>query len=80
MKPGSGALNRYYKVRFAILIAAIIYNLSESTFARMGPIWFTTLLMMVEYPSPRLALKKKLRAERPRQPREAEQALAMARS
>jgi O-antigen ligase len=79
MRVGS-PLNRYERVRFAFVIAAIIYNLSESTFARMGPIWFTTLLMMVEYPSPRLALKKKLRAERPLQPREAERALAMARS
>lgn len=43
-------LTRYHKVRFAVLIAAIIYNLSESTFARMGPIWFTTLLMIVNYP------------------------------
>jgi O-antigen ligase len=40
----------YVRVRFAVLIAAIIYNLTESTFARMGPIWFTTLMMMVEYP------------------------------
>jgi O-antigen ligase len=79
MRVGS-PLSRYERVRFAFVIAAIIYNLSESTFARMGPIWFTTLLMMVEYPSPRLAWKKKLRAEQQLQAGKQEQALAMARS
>lgn len=73
-------LNRYERVRFAFVIAAIIYNLSESTFVRMGPIWFTTLLMMVDYPSPRLALKKKLHAGQQLRAHKPEQALAMARS
>jgi O-antigen ligase len=42
--------NRYALFRFAILIVAICYNLSESQFARMSMIWFTTLLMFVEFP------------------------------
>jgi exopolysaccharide production protein ExoQ len=67
-------LNRYERVRFAFLVAAIIYNLSESTFARIGPIWFTTLLMMVEYPIPRLDVKKMTRGKA-----QSEQALAMIR-
>jgi exopolysaccharide production protein ExoQ len=79
MRPGS-PVKRYQQVRFAFLIAAIIYNLSESTFARMGPIWFTTLLMMVDYPSPRLAMKKRMRAKQRHQARAAEQSLAVARS
>jgi O-antigen ligase len=53
-----GDVNRYQRMRFAVLIAAIIYNLSESTFARMGPIWFTTLMMIVEFPLPKVSLQK----------------------
>ncbi len=40
----------YPRVEFAVLIIAIIYNLSESTFARIGPIWFTAILMLVNFP------------------------------
>jgi O-antigen ligase len=42
-------IDRYQRVRFAFLIAAIVYNLSESSFARIGPLWFTTLLMILDY-------------------------------
>ena len=42
--------HRYLRVRFSVLIVLIIYNLSESTFARIGPIWFTALLMLVNFP------------------------------
>jgi exopolysaccharide production protein ExoQ len=42
--------NRYTLFRFAVLIVAICYNLSESQFARMSMMWFTTLLMLVENP------------------------------
>jgi exopolysaccharide production protein ExoQ len=48
---------RYFRVRFAFLIVAIIYNLGESTFVRMGAIWFSTLLMLVDYPWKPLAEK-----------------------
>lgn len=44
-------INRYQRLRFAILIVAIFYNLSESTFMRLGPIWFTTLLAVISFPS-----------------------------
>lgn len=47
-KLGSG--NYYARISFAVLIMAIIYNLSESTWARMGLIWFTTLLMIADFP------------------------------
>ncbi len=40
---------RYFRVRLAFLVVAIIYNMAESTYARLGAIWFTTLLMMVDY-------------------------------
>ncbi len=49
----------FAKVRFSILIVVIIYNLSESTFARMEMIWFTTLMMMVEFPTNALSKKKR---------------------
>jgi exopolysaccharide production protein ExoQ len=48
LKPG-GDSSHFHRMRFAILIVAIIYNLAESTFARVGAIWFTTLLMMADY-------------------------------
>ena len=44
-----GDPDHYYRMRFAVLIAAIIYNLTETAFARLGPMWFTALLMMVDY-------------------------------
>jgi O-antigen ligase len=42
--------NRFQRMKFAVLIAVIIFNLSESTYARIGLIWFTTLLMICEFP------------------------------
>ena len=42
--------NRYVLFRFAILIVAICYNLSESQYVRMSMMWFTTLIMLVELP------------------------------
>ena len=50
--------DRFRRAKFAVLIVAIVYNLSESTFARMGPIWFTALLMMVDYPLTRPIMRK----------------------
>ena len=46
-------------MRFAILIAAIVYNLPESSFARIGPIWFTTLMMLLDYPFRQSGLRVK---------------------
>jgi O-antigen ligase len=43
------ARDRYQLIRFAVLIAAIVYNLSESMWGRLSFLWFTTLLMMFEY-------------------------------
>jgi O-antigen ligase len=43
-------VNRYQRVRFAFLIVAILVNLTESNFARLGLVWFTTLLMLLEFP------------------------------
>ena len=39
----------YERLRFAILIVAILYNLSESTFARLTLTWFTTLMVLVDF-------------------------------
>jgi O-antigen ligase len=39
---------RYHRVRFALLIIAVLYNLSESAYARLCPIWFTTLLILID--------------------------------
>lgn len=57
--------DRYQRVRLALLVTAIIYNLSESQFARMSPIWFTTLIMIVEFPTKAVA-KRALGATRRR--------------
>lgn len=46
-------LHRFNKLRFAFLIIAIIHNLMESSFGRLSALWFTTLLMLVEFPSVR---------------------------
>jgi len=45
-----GRQDRFRVVGLAVLCAAIIYNLSESSFVRVGPLWFATVLMMVEFP------------------------------
>jgi exopolysaccharide production protein ExoQ len=45
--------NYYARMCFAVLIVAIVSNLSESTFARVSLIWFTTLLMIVGFPGKR---------------------------
>ncbi len=52
--------NRFQRMKFAILIAAIIFNLSESTFARIGLIWFTTLLLVCDFPI-KAAIKQPLK-------------------
>lgn len=41
---------RFQRLRFAVLIVAIVYNLSESNWARLSPIWFTTLLVLAYMP------------------------------
>lgn len=43
-------MNRYQRMRYAFLIVAIIYNLTESCFARPSLIWFTALLVLIEFP------------------------------
>jgi len=50
--------DRFQRVRFAIFIVMIIYNLSESMYFRLSPIWFTTLLVMVDFPYPKAARRK----------------------
>lgn len=44
------ATNRFQLLQFAFLIAMIFYNLSESTFARPSPSWFTMLLVTIAFP------------------------------
>jgi hypothetical protein len=44
----------------------------------MGPIWFTALLMMVDYPLLQIASKKKMPPQQQLQSGEVEQSLAMA--
>ena len=43
--------DRFQQVRFAILIATILYNLSESMYFRISPLWITTLLAIVQLPT-----------------------------
>jgi hypothetical protein len=42
--------NRCDLLRFAFLVVGIVYNLSESIYGRLAPLWFTTLLMIVVFP------------------------------
>lgn len=46
-------VNRFQAFRFVFLIVAIVSNLTESSFARTSIIWFTTLLVLVEFPFPK---------------------------
>jgi exopolysaccharide production protein ExoQ len=54
----------FHRIRFAILISLIIYNLSESTFGRMGPIWFTSLVMLWSFPQKSVVAKVQSRPRR----------------
>jgi exopolysaccharide production protein ExoQ len=56
VKRGHG--NRFQQVRLGMFSAAIVYNLSESSFLRMGLLWFTTLLMIVDFPRMKQTVKK----------------------
>src|SRR5258708_3597701 len=51
--------DRFQRVRFAVLIVMIFYNLSESMYSRVSPIWFTTLLAMLDFPDLKRYVKKK---------------------
>jgi O-antigen ligase len=50
-------VGHFLRLRFAVLAVAIIYNLSESNFARMSLIWFTTLLAIAEFPGKTIVRK-----------------------
>jgi exopolysaccharide production protein ExoQ len=57
--------DRFQRLRFATLIAAIIYNVSESNWARLSPIWFTTVLIVFYYPGIKVVPRKVVDAQRP---------------
>jgi O-antigen ligase len=42
---------RFQRLRFAFLLVIIIYNCSESLFARPGLLWFTALLLLLDFPA-----------------------------
>ncbi|MGO9305295.1 MAG: O-antigen ligase family protein [Candidatus Korobacteraceae bacterium] len=44
-------IHRFYRLSFAFLIVAIVHNLTESSFARLSALWFTTVLMLMDFPS-----------------------------
>jgi len=43
--------SRYYQVRFALLLVAIVGGCTESNFGRLSLLWFATMLALVEFPS-----------------------------
>lgn len=55
---GRDTRSPFQLVRLALFATAIIYNLSESSFFRIGLLWFTTLLMMVTFPRSQARAKK----------------------
>lgn len=57
--------HRFQRLRFAMLIAMIIYNMSESNYARLSPLWFTTVLVCVDFPYRKSRLKMKLTLSEP---------------
>jgi O-antigen ligase len=58
------SVHRFYRLSFAFLIIAIVHNLTESSFARLSALWFTTLLMLVDFTS----LRDKLNSASVREP------------
>jgi O-antigen ligase len=40
----------FQMVQFSFLVMVMVYNLAESSFARIGLLWFTTLLLIVDFP------------------------------
>ena len=48
---------RYEQLRFAVLVLAIVYNLTEAMFARPTLIWFTTLLVLINAPGLRAKIE-----------------------
>ena len=54
----SKLLQRHQLLRFAVLIAAIAYNLTESLFARPSVLWFTLLVVLIELPPGRRPVRK----------------------
>lgn len=48
---GRDARSPFQLVRLGLFAAAIVYNQSESSFFRLGLLWFTTLLMIVSFPT-----------------------------
>lgn len=59
-----GTANGFARISFAVLIVAMVHNLTESSFARIGLLWFTILLMIVEVP--RKGLEKGVKIAAPR--------------
>jgi exopolysaccharide production protein ExoQ len=59
--------DRFANVRFAVIVVLIIYNISETTFARLTPLWFTSVLAFVDFPYLKNWLTKTKRT-RPVQP------------
>lgn len=43
-------VHRYYRLGFAFLIIAVVHNVTETSFLRLSPLWFTTMLMLLEFP------------------------------
>lgn len=43
-------LNGFHRVRFVFLIVTLAQNLTESLFVRLSPMWFTTVLVCINYP------------------------------
>ena len=46
----SAARDGYHGLRFAFLIIAIVVNLAESNWGRISAVWFTTILVCLDFP------------------------------
>jgi exopolysaccharide production protein ExoQ len=49
-------LHRYYRLGFAFLIIAMVHNVTETSFGRLSPLWFTMLIAILDFPMLRAKL------------------------
>jgi exopolysaccharide production protein ExoQ len=54
--------NDFARIKFAFIIIAILYDLTEAAFNKMGIVWFVLLLAIVRMPKAQLASKLALEA------------------
>jgi exopolysaccharide production protein ExoQ len=60
--------NRCAGLKITFLVLAAIHNLTETSFSRLGPLWFALLFVITEYRGPSKSKVAVIRTETPDQP------------